>query len=149
MLTFLFWNMGGEGSKKTPAEVVDQTAREARLFGVLRNLAEARDVDLVMLAECPVDAARVLPELNRGTKRPRGMQFREADPDSLCEKVLIFPRFPGRFIQKRSEGPRFTGRLVKLPDPRPSFVLFAVHFGSKLHSRTRVRRSPHRFSATR
>lgn len=133
MLTFLFWNMGGEGSKRTPEEVADQRVRETKLLGVLRNLAEARDVDLVLLAECPVDAGRVLSELNRGATRPKSMQFREADPDSLCEKILIFPRFPGRFLLKRSEGARYTGRLIKLPDPRQSIILFVVHFGSKLH----------------
>lgn len=133
MLTFLFWNMGGEGKKRTPTEIAEQNGRETRLLGVLRNLAETRNVDLVMLAECPVGAGRVLSELNRGTSRPRSMQFREADADSLCEKVLIFPRFPTRFLLRRSEGPRFTGRFIKLPDPRPSLVLFVVHFGSKQH----------------
>lgn len=132
MLTFLFWNMGGEGSKKTPDEVKEQTARETRLLGVLRNLAELRDVDLVILAECPVGAARVLAELNHGTTRPTSQQFRDADPSSLCEKLLIFPRFSRRYILKREEGSRFTGRLIKLP-ARPSINLFAVHFGSKLH----------------
>jgi hypothetical protein len=125
--------MGGEGSKKTPKEVTDQNTREASLLGVLRNLAEIRDVDVVILAECPVDAARVASELNRDTTRPRGTQFREADSDSQCEKILIFPRFSGRALLKRAEGPRYTGRLIKLPEPRPSITLFAVHFGSKLH----------------
>lgn len=132
MMTFLFWNMGGEGSKKTPEEVVAETAREARRLDVLRNLAESRNVDVVMLAECPVDARRVLSELNRGT-RQKGLQFREADSDSQCKKILIFPRFPARFLLRRSEGPRFTGRLISLPEPRPPLVLFVVHFGSKLY----------------
>ena len=86
-----------------------------------------------MLAECPVEAGRVLSELNRETTRPRGEQFREADPDSQCEKVLIFPRFPSRALLRRAEEARFTGRLLKLPDGRPDLLLFAVHFGSKLH----------------
>jgi endonuclease/exonuclease/phosphatase family metal-dependent hydrolase len=133
MLTFLFWNMGGKGPKRTPEEVAGQNAREARLLGVLRNLAEGHGVDLVILAECPVEAGGVLEELNRGMKRPRSMWFRENDSDSLCERILIFPRFSSRFLLRRSEGPRYTGRLIKLPDPRPSLILFAVHFGSKLH----------------
>ena len=73
MLTFLFWNMGGEGKKRTPTEIAEQNGRETRLLGVLRNLAEARSIDLVMLAECPVEAGRVLTELNRDTNRPRGV----------------------------------------------------------------------------
>jgi len=133
MLTFLFWNMGGEGSKKTPDEVAKQTTRESRLLEILRNLAETRNVDLVILAECPVDAGHVSTELNQGTTRPKDKQFREADSNSQCERILIFPRFSCRFLLNRSEGPRFTGRLLKLPDPRPSLILFAVHFGSKLH----------------
>jgi hypothetical protein len=133
MLTFLFWNMGGEGPKRTSQEVAAQNAREARLLGVVRNLAEIRNVDLVILAECPVGATRVHAELNRNTTRPKDERFREADADSSCEKVLIFPRFPARFLLRRSEGLRFTGRLLKFPDPRPSLVLFAVHFPSKMH----------------
>lgn len=133
MMTFLFWNMGGEGSKKTPEEVVAENAREARRLDILRNLAESRNVDVVMLAECPVDAGRVLSELNRGTTRQKGLQFRETDSDSQCKKILIFPRFPTRFLLRRSEGPRFTGRLINLPEPRPPLVLFVVHFGSKLY----------------
>lgn len=131
MLTFFFWNMGGEGHKRSPDEVKTEAAREQRLLAVLRNVAEARDADVVMLAECPVPAARVWDELNRGTTRPRSMWFRDTDSTSLCDRVLIFPRFPGRFLTKRSEGARYTGRHLKLPDPRPSVNLFVVHFGSK------------------
>jgi hypothetical protein len=133
MLTFFFWNMGGEGHKRTPDEVKAQAERERRLLAALRNVAEKRDVDVVMLAECPVPAARVLEELNRGSTRPRSMWFRDTDDTSLCDRVLVFPRFSSRILRKRSEGPRYTGRLVKLPDPRPSLNLFVVHFGSKRH----------------
>ncbi len=133
MLTFFFWNMGGEGHKRSPDEVKTEAAREQRLLAVLRNVAESRDVDVVMLAECPVSAARVLEELNRGSTRPQSMWFRDTDATSMCERVLIFPRFPARFLTKRSEGARYTGRLLKLPDPRPSLNLFVVHFGSKQH----------------
>lgn len=131
MMTFLFWNMGGEGSKKTPEKVLVETGRDEMRLDVLRKLVESHNVDLAMLAECPVDAKRVLLELNRGTTRTKGLQFREADSDSLCRNILIFPRFPTRFLLRRSEGPRFTGRLINLPEPHQPLILFVVHFGSK------------------
>jgi hypothetical protein len=82
MLTFLFWNMGGEGRKVTSEEIALQANRERHLLEILRNLANIYQVDVVMLAECPVSPRIVHAELNRGNLRTMSNEFRESDTES-------------------------------------------------------------------
>src|SRR4051794_7381661 len=120
MLTFLFWNVGGELPKSAPAAMA--VARNARLRGIIGNLAKAHDVDLVILAECPLSQNEVLQELNRGS---RAAAYRKPDPNSQCERIAIYPRFYERSLNLRSESSKYTGRRVKLPG-RTEFLLFAA-----------------------
>lgn len=128
MLTFLFWNMGGDLPKKTPALLVSE--RKARLLGILSNLTRQNVVDLLVLAECPLSRADILRGVNAGNSNP----YREPDGKSLCERVTIYPRFPHRYLSLYggSESSKYSCRHVRLPG-RPEFLLFAAHFGSKLH----------------
>ncbi len=125
MLTFLFWNMGGR------TEEVDlprrARGREGRLASILSKLTDRHAVDLLILAECPLPAADVLKAINAGPGEP----FRDPDPNSLCPRIAIFPRFSGRFMKLRDESEKYTCREVRLSG-RPTFNLLAVHFGSKL-----------------
>ena len=65
MLTFLFWNVGGELPKVTSASKV--VARNTRLREIIGNLARAHDIDLLVLAECPIGSNDLLQRLNVGT----------------------------------------------------------------------------------
>ena len=127
MLTFLFWNMGGDSPKNTPLPKV--RARKDRLLGVLLELTKKQNVDVLMTAESPLESAEVLKAINNGNKMP----FREPDKDSLCPRIQIYPRFPERFLVRKDESSKYTGRLVELPGARPPFLLYVVHFGSKLY----------------
>lgn len=95
---------------------------------ILANLARRHNVDVLVLAECPVGDSDLLAVLN--AKNP--VPFSSPDPASLCERLVILPRFPTRFLKRKSEGTKYTAREIRLPG-MPRILLFAVHFGSKLH----------------
>lgn len=133
MLTFLFWNMGGKRKKETREQRAAEAEREKKLRSISANLARLHDVDLLMLAECPIATHELLVELNRGTATSGLERFREPDTNSLCERIVIFPRFPQRFLIRRSEDDKYTGRLIRLPEPRQEIILFVAHLGSKLY----------------
>jgi len=128
MLTFLFWNAGGESPKSTPAKEV--VARNTRLRGIIANLAKAHAVDLLVVAECPLQQNDLLQELNRNNTKP----YSRPDPNSQCERITIYPRFPQKAmsLSGASESSKYTCRRVRLPG-RQEFLLFAAHFGSKLY----------------
>jgi hypothetical protein len=111
MLTFLFWNLGGKD-----------------LTPVVANLARRHDVDLLMLAECEIPSQALLGALNAKNPTP----FAEPDGQSLCDRIVIYPRFDPSFLKRKKEGPRHTGRLLTLPG-RGELLLFVVHFPSKMH----------------
>src|SRR5262245_38029624 len=101
MLTFLFWNMGGDSPPKSkPNEV---RTRKNRLLGILRNLTAQHDVDFLMVAECPLGQAEVLSAVNHDKKRP----YREPDAKSFCDRIKLYPRFPSRYISLRDESPYY------------------------------------------
>jgi hypothetical protein len=124
-MLFLFWNMGG----RVDEEGLPRRARgrEGRLASILANLARLHNVDLMILAECPLGSSDILAAANAGGVAA----FREPDPNSLCERIRVFPRIPGRFVRLRQESEKYTCREVRLPGLLP-FTFFAVHFGSKL-----------------
>jgi hypothetical protein len=120
MLTFLFWNLGG---------AVTSSLRLARLRDSLQRLTASYTVDVLLLAECPLESADLLPALNRSSP-PR---FQEPDPASQCERVVLYPRFSRRFLRIRSESATYTCRELRLP-ARERLLLVAAHLKSKLHS---------------
>ena len=93
MLTFLFWNMGGKAPSTAPPERAWQ--REQTLRATLANLTRRHEIDVLLLAQCPLLPAKVLTAVNVASAEP----FRSPDGKSLCERVLIFPRFTGRFLK--------------------------------------------------
>jgi hypothetical protein len=127
MLTFLFWNMGGELPARTSALRVAE--RRARLLDIVGNLTRRYDVDLLMVAECPLDRADLLTRINTGNPTP----YRDP-PFSLCDRVTIYPRFASQCLTPHGtfESPTYTCRQVRLPGKKP-FLLFAAHLGSKLY----------------
>jgi len=127
MLTFLFWNLGGI-PKSVPDKVVRK--RETVLKGIVANLTRQHQVDVLMLAECPLSGQELVEELNLQNPKPEPTGFRLPDPRSQCERVVIFPRFPMRFLKLRRESTKFTSRFVRLPG-REELTLFVVHFASK------------------
>jgi hypothetical protein len=128
MLTFLFWNMGGELTQKTPPKKVAE--RNQRLYEMIGNLARRQDVDLLMIAEWPIPLPSILKSIN--TNNP--IKFKENDPKSLCERVVIFPRSTVADLILVSESAKYTLRRVRLlPATRPEFLLFVAHMGSKMY----------------
>jgi hypothetical protein len=69
MLTFLFWNMGGELPERTPTQLV--LDRQARMRRVVGNLLQMNGVDVLAVAECPIGHGELLREIN------------QADPDAF------------------------------------------------------------------
>src|ERR1700722_951490 len=86
MLTFLFWNMGGRTEE--PDLPRRARCREGRLASILANFTRQFVVDLLILAECPMETLDVLDSINAGSGEP----FWEPDPKSLCKRIRIFPR---------------------------------------------------------
>jgi hypothetical protein len=89
-------------------------------------LAEAQAIDVIVLAECTVPAARMLETLN---VRDRGA-FHLAV--GLCKAITIFTRFSGEFLRPTFESARISIRSLVLPARLPVLVA-AVHLPSKLY----------------
>jgi hypothetical protein len=111
MLTFLFWNLNGQP-----------------LQSLVARLAHDHDVDVLMLAECSLASDDLLAELNHGQVR----KFSPPDRHSLCERIMIFPRFSNRFLTRVVESGKHTFRQVRAPGNQ-TVLLGVVHLGSKLH----------------
>jgi endonuclease/exonuclease/phosphatase family metal-dependent hydrolase len=108
MLTFLFWNI-----QRKP------------LTASLKRLIHLHQVDVLMLAECPLRPADLLPELN-STKRSEY----HYSAGNLCEKIEMYTRFADSYVMALPERPRAAVRHFVLPD-RPSLLLVAVHLIDK------------------
>jgi len=106
---FLFWNIN-----RKP------------LAGLVAQLAEIHGVDVIVLAECDVEPAAILPELNRESAST--FHFLPG----LYEKILIFSRFSEEFIQPTFESEHVSIRSMRLPDRNP-VLLATVHLPSKLN----------------
>lgn len=109
MLTFLFWNI-----------------HNADLDPLVTRLTERHRVDVVMLAECVIPAARLLGRLNSGTDS--GF-FLAADYPHI---VAVYTRFAGDFLIRLSMKPRYTIWHLMLP-ARPEILLATAHLRSKGH----------------
>lgn len=128
MLTFAFWNLGGPtdtppdqpASKRT--ELVQQT---------VANLARHYEVDVLILAELPGASSELLLRLNEGNVNPRITGFRAPNPRSQCRRIVIFTRFPAKYIPPKAESPHFSARRMCLPG-REEVLIVAVHLPSKL-----------------
>jgi exonuclease III len=125
-LTFLFWNMGGESRIAAPTR--SATNRIALLRSVLANLVRIHQVDVLMLAECPIPPQVLREAVNAGNSR----QFQVPDAGSACETIAIFPAFSSRFLKREAESARFTCRRLRLPG-REELLLVVVHLASKMH----------------
>jgi Endonuclease/Exonuclease/phosphatase family len=113
MLTFLFWNLKGHN------------------VNLLANLVHAHEVDVLILAECPMLPATVLTALNRQTAT-----FFYVLGD--CAKLQLYTRFSDEYVlpvkrqdQQPLRGDDFSIRRLALPG-RDEVLLCAVHFPSKL-----------------
>jgi hypothetical protein len=109
MTSFLFWNL-----QKKPLE------------GLIRELAEAHEVDVLILTECTVPTHVMLEALNRGP----GPMFHLTD--SQCEEIAIYTRFSSEFLQKQLDDRRLTIRRLRLPGS-DEILLAALHHPSTLH----------------
>lgn len=107
--TFLFWNVN-----RKP------------LAGVVADLADANQVDVIILAECETEPAIMLRALNEG--RRGGFHL----PPGLSKRVMIFTRFSRDFLIPTFEHDRLSIRRLALP-ARSELLLVAVHLPSKLH----------------
>src|SRR5437868_431263 len=101
MLTFLFRNLNGKPLQALVAE-----------------LAREHQADVVMLAECGIPPDKLLAELNRG--RPGGS--RPPDPGSQCERIVIYPRLPGRCRRRVLESVTYFWHLIDQVLLRPSLL---------------------------
>src|SRR5438445_10399493 len=128
MLSFLFWNMGGDAPKTS--EPAKRRARDRLLHRALINLVNVHRLDVIILAECPLETGKILSDLNRKTPAT----FREPDPLSQCTRITILSRFPRRYFSAIGtvESDTYTCRRIKLPAKRelPELLLIAVHLRS-------------------
>ena len=125
MLTFLFWNLGGERKKDRPKQQTAEKARAARIKGIVENLSRVNDIDVLMVTEFPIESEESLSELNKNSRTDKALPFQPPDPNSLCDDILIFTRFSSRFLLRRQESSRYTCRLLRLP-ARQEMILFVV-----------------------
>lgn len=128
MLTFLFWNLGS--ARATLGEI--DSERWNRLKTSLGRLTRLYRVDLLILAESPIPPDDLLRELNQPHSNAGGSKFRAPNPQSTCKRISIFPRFSNKFLGLAHESAYYSGRIIRLPNPQPEILLFAVHFRSKL-----------------
>src|SRR5262249_34923290 len=62
-------------------------------------------------------------------------RFTRPDRGSTCERITIYPRFPGKFLPRVLESGKLTFRHLELP-ARRSLLLAVVHLSNKLHQST-------------
>ena len=106
---FLFWNIN-----RKP------------LAGLVADLAEIHQVDVVVLAECDTDPSAMLQALNRAPET--GFHYPNA---GLCRQITVFTRFSGDSLEPVSETERTSIRRLTLPARKP-VLLAAAHLPSKL-----------------
>lgn len=111
MLTFLFWNIN-----RKP------------LSDAIAKIAEQESVDVLILAECEIEASTVLRTLNK-----KEALFYFAPGKTQTSPIRIFTRFPGWYFQSTFENNRISAGRLALP-AREKILLVAVHLPSKLHS---------------
>lgn len=105
---FLFWNLN-----RKP------------LAALIADLAEEHGIDLIILAECEIDAATMLRTLNRASNRFHSTA-------GICQYITIYSGFSSQFVQQTFESERISIRTIELP-ARDPVLLAAVHLPSKLH----------------
>lgn len=110
MTSFLYWNINSK-----PLE------------SLISNIAENRQVDVIMLAECSIATDVLLNALNSS----KHASYHYA-PNRACEKIEVFCRFPSDFIQPIFETDRLTVRQLTLPG-LTDILIAITHFPSKLH----------------
>lgn len=109
MLSFLFWNINGRPNED-----------------YIANLAQSRDIDVIMLAECSIQPSILLTALNS-----------IGDPSyfyapGFCDRIHIYTKFSEEYIKPRFENDRLTIRHLKLPARDNDIILAVTHFPSKL-----------------
>lgn len=109
MPRFLFWNL----NKKPLADII-------------ARLAAAHDVDVLMFAECDMNATTLLTTLNAD-----GAANYHYAPCRECTKIHIYARFSDQFLPIVLETDRLTIRKMVLPNS-PEILLAVVHVISKL-----------------
>ncbi len=113
MLSFLFWNMKSDN------------------VAALSGLVKEHDVDVLILAECPILPAAILERLNLS----RLEYFYD---HSDCSKIQLFTRFPDEFVVPVMKtageplvGDDFSIRRLLCPN-REEILLCSVHFPYRL-----------------
>jgi endonuclease/exonuclease/phosphatase family metal-dependent hydrolase len=128
MLTFVFWNLGGPTAE--PPGLADGK-RIRRVHQAVANLARHQQVDVMILAEFPGTTEDLLMELNAGNSHANITGFRNPNPRSQCERIVILTRFPVKYLPPIQEGIHHTARRLCLPKRR-ELLLVALHLPSKL-----------------
>jgi endonuclease/exonuclease/phosphatase family metal-dependent hydrolase len=106
---FLFWNINGKP-----------------LADLIADLADAHDVDLVILAESRI----TVPDLLRALNRQPTASFHFCA--GLSDAITIYSSFSSAFVTPIFESERVSIRRLTLP-ARSELLLATVHFPSKLH----------------
>ncbi|NQT15180.1 MAG: endonuclease/exonuclease/phosphatase family protein [Planctomycetes bacterium] len=109
IVSFLFWNINGK-------PLQDRLAR----------LALAKDVDVLMLAECETEPDQVLDALNGSAEREYCL------PPSEGSRIRVFTRLPESSLIDVFNSPldRLTIRRLRV-DGRPEVLLSVLHFQSR------------------
>lgn len=110
MLRFLFWNLAGR-----------------QMPSVVKELAESNRIDILIMAECPIDPATMLSALNETAHNYRFAR------GVVCERIYLFTKFATTFITPiLYESDKISVRRLELPG-RQKIILAAVHLPSKSH----------------
>jgi len=113
MLTFLFWNINGKPLERT-----------------IRRLVVRHAVDVLILAECGIEPARMLTVLNAN-----GQGGTYTFWLSEGRRVHIYTRLPSDAVQPLFDGPHFSARRLR-PLSGDEVLLIAAHRRSKLYQRS-------------
>lgn len=107
-MRFLFWNV-----KKNP------------LGPIVSQIVQEHNVEIIILAECS-DPDAILVDLNSETEHLFHLT------ESQGTRVVIYTRFPAKYIETVHSDKFFTIRRIFLPERR-EILLAAMHLESKLH----------------
>lgn len=121
MVKFLFWNLYGRQKR-------DRLQRSDALTASLTHLVKARQIDVLLFAECPVADQQIVAALNQGQA---GTYYA---PDSRSQRIRFFSRLPGRpwmdAYNDRVHN-RMTAQKLHV-GKHPGILIVGIHFPDRI-----------------
>ncbi|MGH6668639.1 hypothetical protein R3O55_012750 [Bacteroides hominis] len=114
-MNFLFWNIN----------------KKNNFFDVIRDVLYTEDIDILMIAEYPLDDPEEL--LSIINRPPSTYQYEYLIPNATYDKVKIFTRFKSSLIEPKMDKPRLSAKQFLSPLLNQYITFVTCHLPSKVN----------------